>query len=147
MARMTLTIEDAIQDGNAVIKGAFEVKDAPLPIAPGLPAESSPAQIYMTCIQRMWDSGVFNSMLRLAVPDLLFKNEQIKAAKAQMESGGMPLAGAPEAPPAANDADGPPEGTQNVETPVGATPGAAVQDAEFEDLPPDVSKGDLKLVG
>jgi hypothetical protein len=91
MAKLTLTIEDGHQDGQQVVKGRFDIADAPMPAAPGLPAESTPAQLFMTTIQRLWDTGVINAMFKLAVPDLLYKNDRLREAQAKIESGGMPL--------------------------------------------------------
>lgn len=140
MAKLTLILEDGIKDGNKVVTGGFQVEDAPQPIAPNMPVESTPAQLYMTAIQRMWECDAFTPMLRLAVPDLLYRNKKLQEAKERMESGGMPIA-----PPAANQDTEPPADVPDA--PVGATPGAAVEDAEPEAPPAAPTPGDLKLVG
>lgn len=129
MAKVTLTIEDDFKDGNSVIKGAFNTEDGPAPLAPNLPPIATPAQMYMATIQRLWDQGVFNSLIRLCVPDMLYRNEQVKAQLARMESGSAILnaPGAPSAapgpiiegtavelPPAANDASEAPGGAGHV---------------------------------
>lgn len=95
MAKVILILEDVNKDGQALVQGEFKVEGAPIPAAPGLPAESTPAQLLMTTIQRMWDCNMVQATLRMAVPDLLFKNSRLKEQQAKMDSGSMPL---PEGP-------------------------------------------------
>lgn len=91
MAKLTLMIQDETKEGQQLITGRFDIEDAPQPPAPGLPAMSTPAQMFMTCIQRLWDAGVINAMLKLAVPDLLYKNQRLQDSAAKREIGGVPL--------------------------------------------------------
>jgi hypothetical protein len=104
MVKVVLTIEDDFKDGQSVIKGRFDTEGAPEPMN-GLPAQSTPAQLYMDAIKRLCDAGTFNTLIRLVCPDLLYKNDMIKQArmKAMAEAGAALVQQRPGGAPA-NDA-------------------------------------------
>lgn len=83
MAQVTLAIKDDMQDGQQVVMGTFKSEDLPEPDASGIPPEFTPSQIFMTCIQRMWDKGGINAFVSLVCGDMLYQNQKIKEARAQ----------------------------------------------------------------
>lgn len=91
MAKITLSVEDTMKDGQQAIKGRFDTEGAPEAVN-GMPPLSTPAQMYMEAIKRLWDAGMFNTVIRLVVPDLLYKNDMIKKQRlAAMEAAGAAL--------------------------------------------------------
>lgn len=105
MSKCILTIEDDFKDGQPIIRGKFDVVDVPVSHDGG-PVEITPAQLYIETIKRLWDAGSINTFVRMAVPDLLYKNNMLQqqkqvAAKAAAEAA---LAAAVPLPAPANDA-------------------------------------------
>lgn len=82
MAKIIFTLEDGFKDGKPIISGGFITEGLEPDDGSGLPALETPSQIVGKTIQRLWDAGVINASVRLAVPDLLHKNMMIEKARA-----------------------------------------------------------------
>lgn len=131
MAKLVLVLEDAFQNGDPIVKGSFTTEDAPKPDGSGLPPPFTPAQMFMATMQRLWDAGAVNALVRLSVPDMIYKNQAIEKAvieRAKAEAGpnDAAIAAAVGAglPPVANDAAPAAEAPAADAAVAEATPGA-----------------------
>lgn len=82
MAKLTLTLEDGFKDGKPIVKGGFDASDLPQPVN-GLPTKTTPAQQYMETVRRLWEHGVIDGLVRLVIPDVLYKNHMIEQQEKQ----------------------------------------------------------------